>query len=365
MADFLDPSLIVETFKTRRPDLRFRQNPTLNRMNALGAITTQDHYDIKWQVDIGGSAARMEAVTDIPTEGSKDGAVAARLEVGHYRLAETFSFLRTDLKQARSRGVGEVKKLINKTMGGKVLSITRRLNQLIYTGLGSGSKGITGDGEFLGLNYIASVDPATGKRLAVPNASYANISSADVPAWQVLSIGNGGTPTPLTRDTMLRVEELYGLNECFFDTILVNPSTARMYNKIFYDIGGGGTLGKGTDTEGVNEFPLVDLGHTGRYYNGIPLTEDARVPVGVIYFLDSTQIELVQFDMTTGQSVVDENDPITTAVTAPEDTYGLQFVLSSLPQGNPDAVSFTLRVYPQLALYTRKALGVLTDISVD
>jgi hypothetical protein len=176
-------------------------------------------------------------------------------------------------------------------------------------------------------------------------------------------ISNGGTPTVLTRDTLLRVEELVQLNESSFDTILVNPSTARQYNKIFYDIGGGGTLPKATD--GEMDFPVVDLGHTSRSYNGIPLTEDPRVPVGFMLFVDSSQIELVQFDMSQPDSVVDENDSITTAVTNPEDTYGLQFVLSSLPQGNPDAISFTLRIYPQLAVYNRKSIAVLSDIAVS
>lgn len=367
MADYLDPSLIVETFKTRRPDLRLRANKTLNMLRNKDVIVTQSKYDIKWQVEVGGSAARMEAVTDNPTEGSKDGAVPARLDVGHYRLIETFSFLRQDLKQASSNGVGAVKRLINKTMGDKVLSITRRLNQLIYTGKGSGAKGTTGDGEMIGLNYIASINDTTGARLATPNDVYANVSRIDVPGWDVLSINNGGTPIALSRDTLLRVEELIAINEQFFDTILISPSTARMYNKLFFDVGGGGTLGTGTDTEGANEFPLVDLGHTGRYYNGIPLTEDARVPNGVMYFLDSTQLELVLFDMTSpnAAAVVDENDSITTAVTATEDTFGLQFVLSSLPQSNPDAISFSLRVYPQLALYSRKSLTVLSDILVN
>jgi hypothetical protein len=362
MADYLDPTLIVETFKTRRPDLRLKSAVTLNKLNSLGVITTQSKYDIKWQVDIGGSAARMEAVTDLTTEGTKDQAVPARLDVGHYRLSETFSFLRQDLKQAQSNGVGEVKRLINRTMGDKVLSIVRRLNALLYTGKGSGSKGLTGDGEMIGLNYIASINDTTGARLATLNDAYAGILRSVVPAWDVLSVNNGGTPIALTRKTLLKVEELIFNNEQAFDLILCSPTTATAYNSIFYDIGAAGTLAKATD--GSKDFPVVDLGHTGRSYNGIPLTEDPRVPNGVMYFIDSSQLELVQFNMVQNESVVNENDNITTAVTSPEDTYGLQFVLSSLPQANPDSISFSLRVYPQLACYSRKSICVLSDILV-
>lgn len=360
MAVYLDPSLIVETFKSRRPDQRLRSNVLLNRMNAQGQIVTQSQYDIKWQVDLGGSAARTEAVTDVPTEGTPDQAVPARLDVGHYRIIETFSFLRTDLKQANSRGVGEVKRLINKTMADKVLSITRRLGTLLYTGKGSGSKGVNGDGEFIGLNYVASLNDTTGKRLTTINDMYAGVSRTTLPGWDVLTVNNGGTSIALTRDALLKVEELIFTNESSFDTIICNPKTATAYNKIFYDVGAATSVRQTSD-----DLPVVDLGHTGRSYNGIPLTEDPKCPPGCMYFIDSSQLELVQFNMQPDADKAGENNTITTAVTSSEDTYGLQFVLSSLPQDNPDAIAFSLRIYPQLACYQPRSICVLSDILVS
>lgn len=368
MADFTHASVLNRIFQERIPDLKLRSAKTLLKFKSLGLMRTQGWQTIDWLVSDAGTTVGTEAITDNTTGDSRGVVYPAQLFVGRYREKHTMTVLLQDLQVARNRGVGALKNLLKRQVDEALLSLTRKINNLIYAGIGDGSKGASGHGDFLGLNYIANIGVDAnnvGTALATPNANYAGISSATVPKWAPLKVGNGGTPKTLDRDDLLKLEELVQVNESSWDTILMHPSTARQYNKLFYEIGGGATLA--LEPVGDSNFKPVDLGHNGRYYNGVPITEDPMCPIGLAYFLDSTAIEFVSFDIEPLPDVLDvrEETGKVTEVTDASKTYGLPFHITQMPSNNPDALTFIIRTYPQMAVSNRKAIAVLGDIAVS
>jgi hypothetical protein len=368
MADLTHTSVLNRIFQERIPDLKLRSAKTLMKFSNLNLMRSQGWQTIDWLVSDAGSTVGTEAITDNTTADSRDTVYPAQLFVGRYREKHTMTVLLQDLQVARNRGVGAIKQLLKRQVDDALIALTRKMNNLIYTGIGDGSKGAAGMGDFLGLNYIANIQVDAnnvGKPATSPNLNYAGISTATVPKWAPLTVSNGGTPTALTRDNLLKLEELVQVNESGWDTILCNPRTATQYNKIFYDLAGGASLA--LEPVGNSNFKPVDLGHNGRYYSGIPLTEDPMCPVGTMYFLDSSQIEFVSFtlDPLPNLLLANEQTGSLTEVTSADKTYGLPFWITQLPANNPDALTFTIRTYPQMVVRNRKAVAVLTDIAVD
>ena len=369
MADLTYSSVLNRIFQESIPDLKLKAAKTLQKFNSMGLMRSQGWQTIDWLVSDAGTTVGTEAITDNTTGDTRGVVYPAQLFVGRYREKHTMTVLLQDLQVARNRGVGAIKNLLQYQVNEALIALTRKMNNLIYTGIGDGSKGANGMGDFLGLNYIAniSVDGSNvGSPATTPNLNYAGISTSSVARWSPLVVANGGTPRTLSRDHLLALEELVMTNESGWDTILVNPKTATAYNKIFYDVAATNSVGIGA-TQGGGNFRPVDLGHNGRYYNGIPLTEDPMCPVGVMYFLDSSDIEFVSFDITPLPDVLDVRDGTdnVTSVTDPEKTMGLPFHITQMPSNNPDALTFTIRTYPQLVVRKRKSIAVLADIAVS
>lgn len=368
MADLTYTSVLNRIFQERIPDLKLRSAKTLLKFNEMGLMSTQGWQTIDWLVSDAGTTVGTEAITDNTTNDSRGTVFPAQLFVGRYREKHTMTVLLQDLQVARNRGVGAIKNLLKRQVDDALIALTRKLNNLIYAGVGDGSKGAGGMGDFIGLNYIANIAVDSnnlGKPATTPNDNYAGITTTAVPKWSPLVVGNSGTPKTLVRDDLLKIEELILTNESSFDTILVNPKTATAYNKIFYDIAGVNSVAQAPAPG--SKFLPVDLGHNGRYYNGIPLTEDPMCPLGTMYFVDSSNIEFVSFDIEPLPDLLDvrDNTGRVTEVTDAEKTYGLPFHITQMPNNNPDALTFIIRTYPQLKVANRKSIAVLTDIAVS
>ena len=368
MADLTYTTVLNRIFSERIPDLKLRSAKTLMKFNELGLMRTQGWQTIDWLVSDAGISVGTEAITDNTTGDSRGVVYPAQLFVGRYREKHTMTVLLQDLQVARNRGVGAIKQLLKRQVDDALIALTRKVNNLIYAGVGDGSKGATGQGDFIGLNYVANIavdGNNLGKPATTPNDSYAGITTTAVPRWAPIVVGNGGTPKTMARDDLLKLEELVMTNESAFDTLLVNPKTATAYNKFFYDVAGVNSVA--ANPSPGSQFRPVDLGHNGRYYNGIPLTEDPMCPTGTMYFLDSSNINFVSFNIEPLPDILDVTDSTdnVTVVTEADKTYGLPFHITQMPNNNPDALTFIIRTYPQLQVMNRRSIAVLTDIAIS
>lgn len=329
-----------KVFDDRVANLRLTSARTLMNLAERNRMATKEDTTINWDVDTGGGAVAIEAITSDGADTATDNVVPAQVRIGNYRVKHQFRLSRVAIAEAAKRAPEELQNLFSQHVDRGITYISRQMNTLLYTGDGTAASG-----EVLGLSKVAD-----------DTFSYGGVSPTTYPAWKALNFGNPTTPgtaRALTKNMFLDLDQKVKEQETFYDMIVTSPAVATSYNKLFDSLPGAGVEAILTNN---GRFKNVDLGYGGRFYQGIPIVEDPLCPTGLIYFLNSADITLYSFRF--GQSPdLSQQETISTSA------YGLNWHISELPSNNSAVRKFEIFIIPQLRVFNRKSVIVLKDLS--
>jgi hypothetical protein len=320
--------------------------PTLMNFAARDRMFTKRNRNIEWIVDVGGAQATVEDITTNGIATDQDTTVAASLPIAAQRIKHQFSLSRILAAEAALLAPEELADLFQASVIRGVTAICRQLNTFIHSGTGlPATASITG---LTNLSTTANV--ATG--------TYAGIDRALRTSWRISQL-NGGSPTatprPLTVDLLLALNEALQIRESYFDMIVMHPSVATRYARLFIATAGGFGL---TPDEEANGLSKVELGLGGRYWNGIPIIEDPQCAIDRVYTLNSSEMAIWSFAVDTG------DDMANTALIDPSVTYGINIHLAELPSLNSANRVFELYTLPQFQVRNLMAVGAIIDLNL-
>jgi hypothetical protein len=306
-------------------------SPTLRALNARGAMKTARQTQIKWDVEVGGGVAAIEAVTADGADTATDAVVAASLPIGAYRIKHQFRVSKVDMQEAANTAPTELRNLFSAHVERGVINILRTLNDLIFTGDGTNT-----DGQIVGLEKIAD-------------------NTLTYPSWAAL-VNTNATARALSRDLLYAIDEVVKTQESFYDLIVSTPRICTNYKKLF-------------DTTRPLEFvynneglPNADVGLGGVTYNGRPVLEDPQCTPGTIYFLNSMDMQIYTFLMEAGPSSQIGMQAQSSGEIGSTNVFGLNFNVSELPSNNSAVRKFEIYVLPQVKCHNRKSLTVLDKL---
>lgn len=302
---------------------------TLANLADKGRIQTIRKTNLDWDVEVGGAAAAWEAVTVNGSATATDDVVPANLRVGTHRVKHQFNISKIAMQEAASLAPEELANLLGAHTDRAVNAIMRKINIAIYQGDGTATFG-----NVIGLDKVAD-----------NTASYAGISPITYPSWQALRNTNA-TPRAFTRDIMLDVDQMVAENEAMYDFVVTTPATAKSYVKVFDTLAG--NLAVMQPSDDGRTLPSVDLGHSGRYYNGYAMVEDYQASASSIYLLNLMDITLHCFELGVNPEGLGQHSI--------NSSYGLPIHIAELPSSNSAVRTFEFFVLPQLQVYNRKSL---------
>lgn len=302
---------------------------TLANLAEKGRINTVRKTNLDWDVEVGGAAATWEAVTVNGSATATDDVVPANLRVGTHRVKHQFNISKIAMQEAATLAPEELANLLGAHTDRAVNAIMRKLNTALYAGDGTATFG-----NVIGLEAIAD-----------NTLSYAGINPVTYPSWSALRNTNA-TPRAFTRDIMLDVDQLVAEQESMYDFVATTPALSKSYVKVFDTLAGDQAVMQSPDDG--RTLPSVDLGHSGRYYNGYPIVEDPQATAGSIWLLNMMDITVHCFELGVnpdgmGQHAINTN-------------YGLPIHIAELPSSNSAVRTFEFFVLPQLQCYNRKSV---------
>lgn len=320
--------LFTELDITRIPN---RSSILLDRLTKANQYQTQ----LKWRVNVGGAAVAGRATSaDVGSTNTSDTLKGCILPIGDRVLGHTFSVLATEIAEAKSAGEGAIKDLFLENIYSAYSVIMPALNSALYTGDGtSGSHGV------FGLNQ------------AVDAAAYGGVVKATYPEWVGALVANAGTPRALSRGLFDSLDVAFNRAGVGYDTIVTTPEVIKKYGQLF-------ATDRAMSVAGPNG--PADIGFSGYFYNGIPLTMDPQCPNGTMYFFNSTNVEVRTF--ATEETVKDDSGNIRGMQIRNSSTMGLNFSISQLIGRNPDKFEFEIGIKPQLRIRNPRSIGIVRDI---
>lgn len=318
---------------------RLRASYTLQLLYKLGRMSDAIQTQLKWDVDLAGGGAAIEAVTANGAATPTDVVKNAVLPIANYRIKHQFTISKIEMRQAAAIAPSELKNLFGNHVTRGITHILRSMNSLIYTGTGNAASA-----EVVGLEQV--IDNAV---------SYAGISPVTYPLWQAYVNANAA-PRALTRNLLYDIDEATVNNETMYDFIVCTPRIGTRYKSAFDTSRPLEYLYNGED-----ELPNADLGLAGLSYNGKAIIQDPQCTAGSMYFLDATEIDIASFRVDNGPDPtmgLDET-PIEVASTK---LLGLNINVAELPSLNSAVRVFELYLLPQFRVRNRKAVSVLKDL---
>jgi hypothetical protein len=293
---------------------------------------------MNWNVIATDSAVAVAAMSVAGVDQNTGDTIQANLGIGSYKVYHQFSLNRVELVDARRRGTNNIKRLFSHHIKAGLLTIRKKINNLIWTGTG-----IAADGGFVGFPVV--LDPA------VP---YANIDPVAYPNW-VPILDTSGANRALTRKILYDFHRVLQLEEVMYNTIVTSPLTSQVYNELFDTIAGNYQI------SGVTTRSAVDLAPGERHYDGVPIKTDKDCPVGQIVTFDSSCVELMSFDLAdadAGQlASFGLKDNFNTIASA--EVGGLRINVALLPQTNPGTLTFQMFTIPQMKVENRRMVQAI------
>jgi hypothetical protein len=316
--------------------------PTLMNLAARDRMFTKRNRTIEWIVDVGGAQATVEDIIANGAITTQDTTVPASLPIASQRIKHQFSLSRILAAEAALLAPEELADLFQASVIRGVTAICRQLNTFIHTG-----DGTTAAASITGLtNLTQTANVAAG--------SYAGQARTQT-NWRVVQLNNAEVARPLTIDLLLGLNEALQIRESYFDMIVMHPSVATRYARLFIATAGGFGL---TPDEEANGLSKVELGLGGRYWNGIPIVEDPQCAIDRVYTLNSSELGLWSFAVDTG------DDMANTALIDPSVTYGINIHLAELPSMNSANRVFELYTLPQFQVRNLMAVGAIINLNL-
>lgn len=344
MSTFAPTETLKRTINELEVDISLGRAETLDGLAKKGCLQTVKSTDLEWNVSVGGGDAAWGAFTNSGTASNTSSTVSANVSIGSYKVYHKFGINKVVLQNAKTRGVGSQKRLLERHIKDALRVIRRKVNEALWLGDGTANYG-----GVVGLGVVTN-----------NTLPYANINPATWSNWIAQIIENGGVATALTKATLMDLKELIHVQETDFDCIFTSPATAKAYNTLFDSIAGDLQL---TNGYGSGE---VDLGTGDRYWHKVPLMEDSFTPNGQIITMYSPDIEVCSFDMSDADYGMMNRfgfntniAPITSA-----EVNGLNVNIAMLPPNVPGVYEFEIFCLPQLRVFNRKSIQGIKDILV-
>jgi hypothetical protein len=295
----------------------------------------QKQLSVEWRANVGGAVVGGRAVTaDVSTtKDPVDVYKKAVLAIGDHVVSYNMELNIDRLTELSAIGEGAVQQELQLEVETAYEVILNGLSTLLYTGDGTAtSRGI------FGLNQ------------AFDAASYAGLAKATYTEWVAYMDANAGTGRALTRAMFEKVDVNQQRKGVAYDKIITTPEIVKKYTSLFSSDRGYNVVGGAR--------PQADIGFIGASYNGVELYSDPQCPNGSMYFLNSRGIELRTF----AANDVVRNGRTIKAVTKGENTYGMNFIISEIPNRNPDKIEIEIAVKPQLWIKQPKYVAIVRDI---
>lgn len=310
---------------------------TLANLANKGRVKRATATQINWDVDMGGEAAAWEAVTADGSNTNTGDTVPATLSIGSHRLKHQFSISKVTIQEAANRAPEDLADLFGAYTDRAVNALFRKLNQAIWLGDGTGTYG-----NFVGINKVA--DNA---------AVYAGIDPATWTSWTTLKLTNASNRA-FTRDLMLDMDQLVSEQESLYDLVTCTPAIAKAYTKVWDTVAANYSV---PVSESSSALKSVDLGHGGRFYNGIPIAEDPQATNNAIWLMNSSDVDLYLFELS--------NDPASPGMGrhVVNNSYELPIHIAELPSNNSAVRRFEFFVLPQMRVRNRKSLMVIEKLT--
>lgn len=339
---FSPASVLAKIIESREQDIRLKNARTLDLLAARGQVRTAEMSDLNWNVILGDSLTSTVPMTTAGSDQTTGDTVQATLGIGSYKIYHQFSITRVSMKDAAAKGTEKLKQLFKVHVDAGMLSIRKRVNDLIWNGAGS-----VGDGGFVG--FASVLDPA---------AVYAGIDPATWTNW-VPILNTAGANRDLSKAILNNMGTLIDVEEVAYDTIVCNPVTAEKYRNLFEL-----TVGQFQNQTAVQQ-NKVDMYSGSLYWDNRPIITDNRCPTGQLVFFDSGCVELMSFDLADADR--DQlkrfglKDNFSTLASA--DVGGLRINVALLPQTNPGALQFQMFVVPQMRVLNRRMVQAILKLN--
>lgn len=327
--------LVLEEEIAQTPN---RMSETLKALRKNDAFQTQ----ITWDVNVGGATVSGRAATTNPSVQNTDTVIGASLPIGNYLVDHTFSIPGTQLTQLGNLPANMAPRALRGLFAAHMQTafdvIYPRLNALIWNGTGAGD---TTNLQVFGMNYV----------ITAAN-TYAGIAPGSYPSWVSYVNDNGGTPRPLSKELFAETEVEMFKRGITWNAIVTTPEIVKLYEALF------------DKNPGMPSSDVADITYSGYTYKGRPILTDKDATTGSWWFIDLSGVQFYSFAQ--GQYGLASPDPLLSVVSNPEKTDGINFLISQLPNTNPQAISYNISVMPQLKVHNRaKQICAIKDIDQD
>lgn len=324
-------------------DLRLVAAKTLQNLRNAGRIKIVRHTQLNRDVVIDTSSAAWEPITQDGADSDLDTTVPGLWSFGTHRLKHQFRISRIAISEAKERAPGELKDLFAGEVNTGLIKITRDLNKAIFLGDGTATYG-----NFLGLTKVLE-----------DSFAYAGINPVTYPAWKAIQtiVGTSGAPVAFTRDMMLDHDQKVSEAEQVYNYVTMSPSTAKTYTKLFDSLGGAGALASVAESEETG-IKRIELGHGGRYWNGIPIVEDTMCLPNSIITMNTNDIELFTFDAATTPAPMSQSE---TQIVSNK-SLGVAINIAELPSNNSAVRKFEMFCIPQMRVKNRRGVQAIRYI---
>jgi hypothetical protein len=326
-------NLVIEEEIAQLPHRPYTALSILNKVS-------QFQTAVDWDVNVGGGVVNGRAATTNPSVQNTDNVIKATLPIGNYVADHTFAILITKLTELGNLPANHAPRALRELFRAHIKTafdvIFPKLNSLIWTGTGAAN---TTQLQVYGMEYIVTAAN-----------TYAGIAPGTYADWVSYRNANAGTPRPLSKQLFSEVSVELFKRGMSHDVVITTPEIVELYAALFDQ-----NPGK------VGDNVEADVRYTGFALGGVPILRDKDCPSGTFWYLDSTMVDFYTFAQ--GVYGVASPDPVLSVVSKPENTMGINFLLSQLPNTNPQSVSYNLSVMPQLKVHDRrKGIAVLADI---
>jgi hypothetical protein len=300
--------------------------------------------NVAWQVEMDGASAVDFAEGSDVTSGEFDfdPFQDAILPWGQYRASFEISNLMINALGNSVGNAGALDDLWGERVFGKAAKLLDRINSDLYVGTGTGTQG---NPCIIGLQTALA---ATG--------TYAGLSKSTYPEWAGNVGANGGIPRQLTMNVLSTTENIgFIAHNAQINAWFTSAGLRTKYEMLFEQI-------KRVVSDG-GAIQAYNGGAKDYFWRGNPILRDRQNPIGNMFGLDMTQIELRVLPwvpVTDGVPVGVRDIPSSNGT----DVKGTGIPVHIYPLGRTGSgVKFVLEIYAQLKVTLPEAHIVVTDVS--
>lgn len=324
----------------------FLADTTLSEAPLLGVLASngifQPQRQIEWSAKTGAAVVSGRTVSGSLADDTNGVVNTASLAIPDFYFKHQFSVIKRDLVQAASTGkISSVRNPIRTAVGDAITELSRRMNQVLYTG--NGTVDATHFG-VIGLNAAA-----------LQTNNYAGISRTTFPRWRSI-LNQGTTPGTAENLTIDRLNAVLRLRRQAGAS--TRPSPANNLVIVCNDEIEKDVLRKlrssAADEQALYDMTSKDIAPYVQYFiNGIPVVSDVDSSANSMYLLNLSKMACYSFDDRESNVNNPKVSYIPLRVSGFEDST-IYIRMSDVSNNHPDIYNMELSISMQLAVWDLK-----------